>query len=291
MLLSTVILPIERWQSSSDKWRRADELGFHAAYTYDHLSWMRLKERPWFGAIPTLSAAALVTTRIRLGTMVTTPNFRHPVPLAKDLLSIDDLSMGRLTVGVGSGGLGADATVLGSAEWSIKERGERFAEFVALLAELLGNSEVTFEGEFYNSLEARMLPGTVQKPRPPLFVAANGIRGMRLAAQWGEGWITLGRSVSGDESCMDVVSNQVDQLDGILSATGRDPMQFDKVLLNGLSDEHPASELPIPSCRFACSAPPTQRMHRTNRADEPNSLFDADMNIFERVATEALTQI
>jgi alkanesulfonate monooxygenase SsuD/methylene tetrahydromethanopterin reductase-like flavin-dependent oxidoreductase (luciferase family) len=145
MLLSTVILPIERWTASGEKWRRADELGFHAAYTYDHLSWMRLKDRPWFGAIPTLSAAALATSRIRLGTMVTTPNFRHPVPLAKDLLSIDDLSNGRLTVGVGSGGLGADATVLGNTEWSVKERTERFTEFVELLAELLGNSEITFD--------------------------------------------------------------------------------------------------------------------------------------------------
>src|SRR5580658_4726361 len=111
--LSTVILPLERWTESKEKWRRADALGFHAAYTYDHLSWLRLKDRPWFGAVPTLAAAATVTTRIPLGTMVTSPNCRHPVPLAKDLLSIDDVSDGRLIGGIGSGGLGGDATVLG----------------------------------------------------------------------------------------------------------------------------------------------------------------------------------
>jgi alkanesulfonate monooxygenase SsuD/methylene tetrahydromethanopterin reductase-like flavin-dependent oxidoreductase (luciferase family) len=103
MRLSTVILPLERWPHSQKKWRRAEELGFSAAYTYDHLSWGRLEDRPWFGAVPTLSAAALATSTIRLGTFVTTPNFRHPVPLAKDLLSLDDLSNGRLTVGVGRG--------------------------------------------------------------------------------------------------------------------------------------------------------------------------------------------
>ena len=180
-------------------------MGFSAAYTYDHLSWFRLKDRPWFGAIPTLTAAAMATSRIRLGTMVTSPNFRHPVPLAKDLLSIDDVSAGRLTVGVGSGGLGSDASVLGEPAWSLRERTDRFAEFVCLLDELLRNDETTFEGLFYSALEARMLPGTVQQPRPPLFVAANGERGMRLAAHHGDGWITLGRSTDESESCFNVV--------------------------------------------------------------------------------------
>jgi len=131
-----VILPLERWPASSEKWRRAEALGFHAAYTYDHLSWLRLKDRPCL-ARPTLTAAALVTSRIRLGTLVTSPNFRHPVPLAKDLLSIDDVSNGRLIVGIGAGGVGGDATVLGGAEWSLRERTDRFVEFVSLLDELM----------------------------------------------------------------------------------------------------------------------------------------------------------
>ncbi|AXI78686.1 LLM class flavin-dependent oxidoreductase [Peterkaempfera bronchialis] len=72
MRLSTVILPIHRWnQGGREVWRRAEELGFHAAYTYDHLSWRTFRDEPWFGAVPTLTAAAAVTERIRLGTMVT----------------------------------------------------------------------------------------------------------------------------------------------------------------------------------------------------------------------------
>ena len=81
----------------------------------------------------------MTTSHIRLGTLVTSPNFRHPVPLAKDLLSIDDISNGRLIVGVGSGGLGPDASVLGESEWTLRERTDRFAEFVRLLDELLRN--------------------------------------------------------------------------------------------------------------------------------------------------------
>src|SRR5271169_3025717 len=130
MRLSTVILPTAPWAQARERWRRAEELGFFAAYTYDHLSWRRLQDRPWYATVPTLAAAALETSGIRLGTLVTSPNFRHPVPLAKDLLSLDDLSGGRLTVGVGAGGLGNDAAVLGEAPWGLAERTDRFEEFV-----------------------------------------------------------------------------------------------------------------------------------------------------------------
>lgn len=70
--LSTVILPVDRWhEGGRAKWQRAEELGFHAAYTYDHLSWRTFRDRAWFGALPTLTAAATATERIRLGTLVT----------------------------------------------------------------------------------------------------------------------------------------------------------------------------------------------------------------------------
>src|SRR5580704_1217263 len=103
MRLSTVILPVYPWARGQEVWRRAEALGFHAAYTYDHLSWRSFRDRTWFGALPTLTAAALVTERLRLGTLVTSPNFRHPVTLAKELMTLDDISEGRLTVGIGAG--------------------------------------------------------------------------------------------------------------------------------------------------------------------------------------------
>ena len=76
---STVILPIHRWSEGRTVWRRAEELGFHAAYTYDHLSWRSFRDEPWFGAVPTLTAAATVTQRIRLGTLVTSVSPRSPI--------------------------------------------------------------------------------------------------------------------------------------------------------------------------------------------------------------------
>ena len=288
--LSAVILPIERRASSSEKWRRAEDLGFDAVYTYDHLSWLRLRDRAWFGAIPTLAAAATATSRIRLGTLVTSPNFRHPVPLAKDLLSIDDISDGWLIVGVGSGGLGSDATVLGVEAWSPRERTARFVEFVGLLDEVLRNSETSFEGSFYSAREARMLPGTVQQPRPPFFIAANGERGMRLATQYGEGWVTLGRSSNKDDVCFDVVASQMAQLDGIIAEMGRNPTEIERVLLHGFTDESPLDSLGA----FVDWAGRYQELGVTELVihwPEPNSPFEADMRVFEEIATDGLAQL
>ena len=71
MRLSTVILPIHPWNEGQKVWQRAEELRFHTAYTYDHLSWRSFRDQPWFGAVPTLTAAATATESIRLGTFVT----------------------------------------------------------------------------------------------------------------------------------------------------------------------------------------------------------------------------
>ena len=71
------------------------------AWTYDHLVWAGLPDSPWYGALPTLTAAATVTSRIRLGTFVSSPNYRHPYLFLRDLLALDDVSGGRVLCGLG----------------------------------------------------------------------------------------------------------------------------------------------------------------------------------------------
>jgi alkanesulfonate monooxygenase SsuD/methylene tetrahydromethanopterin reductase-like flavin-dependent oxidoreductase (luciferase family) len=99
-----LILPAEGWASQSSSWQRAEALGFDHAWTFDHLAWRSFRDSPWFGAVPTLAAAAAVTSRIRLGTLVASPNFRHPVPFARELMTLDHISAGRLPSGSGRGG-------------------------------------------------------------------------------------------------------------------------------------------------------------------------------------------
>lgn len=197
MRTGVVILPQQRWSEASHRWRRAEELGFAHAWTYDHLSWRSLRDQPWFATVPTLVAAATVTSTIGLGTWVASPNFRHPVPFAKELMSLDDISDGRFVLGVGSGGAGADATVLGEAPLTPARRTARFEEFVELLDRLLTRRSTTWRGEFYAAEDARMLPGGPSRPRLPFVVAANGPRGMGLAARLGDGWATTGPASGG----------------------------------------------------------------------------------------------
>src|SRR4051794_22852626 len=190
MRVGIVILPDQRWSVAGQRWRRAEELGFDHAWTYDHLGWRDLVDGPWFDAVPTLTAAATVTSRIRLGTLVASPNFRHPVHFARELTALDDISGGRVLLGVGAGGMGFDGAVLGREALTPRQRADRFTEFVHLLDLLLREERVTWQGEWYSAVDARTTPGCVQRPRLPFVVAANGPRTLRLAARYGQGWVT-----------------------------------------------------------------------------------------------------
>lgn len=197
--VGVVILPQERWTTARSRWQRVEEMGFAHAWTYDHLAWRSLADEPWFATVPLLAAAAAVTSRVELGTLVASPNFRHPVPFAKDVMGLDDISGGRFVLGVGAGGEGFDAQVLGPAP-SRGERTRRFVEFVELLDALLTAPVTEHEGASYVAHGARMIPGTLARPRTPFAVAAGGPRAMALAARLGQGWITYGPGLSPDEA-------------------------------------------------------------------------------------------
>ncbi|MFK4111977.1 LLM class flavin-dependent oxidoreductase [Streptomyces sp. NPDC002176] len=295
--LSTVILPVDRWhEGGRAKWQRAEELGFHAAYTYDHLSWRTFRDGPWFGALPTLTAAAGVTERLRLGTLVTSPNFRHPVTLAKELISLDDISGGRVALGVGAGGSGFDATALGQEAWSPRERADRFAEFVSLLDQLLTEDAVSYAGDFYSAHEARNIPGCVQRPRLPFAVAATGPRGLKLAARYGQAWVTTGDpklfETGTPEQSVLAVEGQIGRLTEACAEIGRDVADLDKIMLTGFT---PDRARPLESVdafvdfagRYAALGI-TELVIHWPIAD---SDFAADQAVFEKIATEAVAQL
>jgi alkanesulfonate monooxygenase SsuD/methylene tetrahydromethanopterin reductase-like flavin-dependent oxidoreductase (luciferase family) len=200
MRVGIVILPELRWAQARERWRRAEEYGFDHAWTYDHLAWRDLADGPWFDSMATLTAAACATSRIRLGTLVASPNFRHPVHFAREVTALDDISGGRLSLGLGAGAAAPsfDALVLGRPELSPRERVDRFEEFVELLDRLLTGDRTDWHGSYYDAVDARSTPGCVQSPRAPFVMAANGPRSMRLAARYGEAWITMGDPRAGD---------------------------------------------------------------------------------------------
>lgn len=235
MRIGIVLLPQDRWPVARERWQRAEEYGFDHAWTYDHLAWRSLADEPWFATVPLLAAAAAVTERITLGTWVASPNFRHPVPFAKDVMGLDDISGGRLLLGLGAGGEGYDAEVLGPPP-TRGERVARFAEFVYLLDELLTHPVTERTGEHYEAHGARMIPGCVQEPRVPFVVAANGPRAMRIAARHGQGWATYGPP-SGDgpvtqewDAWWAGLGDLAARFDDAAREAGRDPAAIDRYL-------------------------------------------------------------
>ncbi|MFI6227195.1 LLM class flavin-dependent oxidoreductase [Micromonospora echinospora] len=231
MRIGIVILPDQRWSEAQRRWRQTEEWGFDHAWTYDHLGWRDLVDGPWFDSMSTLTAAALVTSRIRLGTLVASPNFRHPAAFARQVTTLDDISGGRLLLGIGAGGIGFDATVLGGDTLPPRRRADRFGEFTELLDLVLRQDGVTWRGEWFSAVDARNNPGCVQMPRVPFVVAANGPRSMRLAARFGQGWVTTGTGGDDLEGWWKSVATLADRLDATLDEAGRDPATLDRYLL------------------------------------------------------------
>ncbi|WP_431947450.1 LLM class flavin-dependent oxidoreductase [Micromonospora marina] len=236
MRVGIMVLPELRWSAAIERWQAVETLGFDSAWTYDHLWWRALRDGPWFGTFPLLAAAACATTRIRLGTLVTSPNFRHPVPTAKDAITIDDVSGGRFTLGVGAGSTGAgDANVIDTKVLGPGERVERFAEFVGLLDRLLRQPVTTHHGRYFTADEARTIPGCVQQPRLPIAVAATGPRGMAIAARHGDAWVTCGpadvsRSYRPEEFLAEV-RRQADAFSRECERIGRSAAAVDRILV------------------------------------------------------------
>lgn len=245
MRTGVVILPDATWPELRRRWQEAEGRGFHTGWSYDHLSWRSLRDGPWLGTVPLLGAVAASTTALRLGTLVTSPNFRHPALLAKDAMTLDQISGGRLDLGVGAGGQGFDAQVLGQAAPTPRQRADRFAEFVDALDLLLREPAVSFRGGFFAAVESRTHPGCVQRPRVPFTIAAAGPRAMRVAAEHGQTWVTYGPLTSdAPDSGADHgaaarawfagVAEQVERLDAACHAVGRDPATLRRMALAGL---------------------------------------------------------
>ena len=176
--VGVVMWPIQSWRESQEMWLRAEELGFHHGWLYDHTAWRG--HTPWYDAYATLAAVAACTTRIGLGTLVTTPNFRDPVPAAHAIKTIDEISGGRLRIGLGAGGTGhtSDGDIL-DRDWTPAQRSARFAEWVRLLDLLLTSPEASYQGYYWSVRQAVIGVGGPAAPGP---VRHRGDRPARAAA-------------------------------------------------------------------------------------------------------------
>jgi probable F420-dependent oxidoreductase len=166
---------------------RAEELGYHAAWAQE----TTLGTGPQLAATEVMTYAAAATTRLRLGTTVFVSTLHIPVHFAKALATVDQLSGGRLDVGVGSGGPHRAFEAFGMS----RERYlARFTEGIALTRALWTQPSVTFDGEFWSLKDAVMEPKPRQKPHPPLWLGGSSEIAVRRAVRLGDGFFGAGSS-------------------------------------------------------------------------------------------------
>jgi alkanesulfonate monooxygenase SsuD/methylene tetrahydromethanopterin reductase-like flavin-dependent oxidoreductase (luciferase family) len=290
-----MILPETRWSEAVHRWRLVDELGFDSAWTYDHLSWRELQDGTWLSAFPVLSAAACITSRITLGTLVTSPNFRHPVTLAKDAIAVDDISGGRFVLGIGAGSVSAgDSNVITQEALPRRTRTARFEEFVTLTDRLLREPITTYDGTHFSAHEARMAPGCVQKPRVAMAIAGSGPRALALAARHGQAWVTVGPTdwAAGFTAaeCLKTVTAQVGALRGACRRIRRDDVELDRIFV--VTD--PAGDfLTSPSAfqRRAEAYATAGITHLVVHWPRTEGVYAASQDILHRIASKVLTDV
>jgi probable F420-dependent oxidoreductase len=166
---------------------RAEELGFHSAWTQEQV----LGSYPLLGPIETMTYAAACTERLRLGCAVFVSTLHSPAHLAKSLSTLDQLSHGRIEIGVGTGGKGRQFAAFGVDP---ERYVARFTEGLALMKALWTESRVTFDGEFWQLEDSAMEPKPFQKPFPPIWFGGAGRTALRRAVRLGNGFFGAGSS-------------------------------------------------------------------------------------------------
>ncbi|HYX11584.1 MAG TPA: LLM class flavin-dependent oxidoreductase, partial [Candidatus Acidoferrum sp.] len=173
-----------RWWLESA--RRLDAAGYDGIWCWDHFMSRGKKANPVLEQWTTLAAAGAVTERIGIGTFVTNVMTRHPAVLARMAGTLQEISGGRLTVGLGAGGDAAENEAYGIPFPAIGQRVARLEEAVAVLRALWTGGPVAYEGRFFRLRDAVAFP--LPDPAPRILIGAGSPAGVRLAARIGDGW-------------------------------------------------------------------------------------------------------
>jgi len=192
---------------------RAEELGYHSAWAQENV----LGPSPQLGPLEAMTFAAACTERMRLGCVVFVSTLHSPVHLAKSLATLDQLSRGRVEIGVGTGGKARPFAAFGVDP---DRYVARFTEGITLMKALWTEPRVTFDGEFWELRDAPMEPKPFQKPHPPLWFGANGPVALRRAARLGDGFFGAGSTPTAR------FAGQVQIVREALAAAGRPAADF-----------------------------------------------------------------
>ena len=192
--------------------KKCEEMGLHSMWTIDRIAYDNLEP------LTILAAAAGATQKIRLGTSVLLPGLRHPALLAKTVATLDFISNGRITLGVGFGSRESDFSAV---EVPYEGRGSRAVEGIQLMKRLWSEESVTHKGRFFNVQNLTLGPRPVQKPHPPLFTGGSADVALKRAGTWANGFICGSSAIPDFPSTWEKVAQYA-------RAAGRNPAQIEK---------------------------------------------------------------
>jgi alkanesulfonate monooxygenase SsuD/methylene tetrahydromethanopterin reductase-like flavin-dependent oxidoreductase (luciferase family) len=218
-----LILPNLEWQPLLARFQQVEALGFDLAVTGDHFCDWTNPPSPWMELWTLLAGVAQATERVRLAPCVAQIPLRHPAMLAREALTVDHISGGRLEVGLGLG-LPIDPSydMMGIPNWDNPERAARFVEYVEIVDLLLSNPVSSYSGTFYSVNEATMNPPSPQRPRPPITIAALGPKMIGHAARYADTWNTMSFAADFQQQLSETRA-RVERARAACEAAGRDP--------------------------------------------------------------------
>lgn len=192
--------------------KQCEAMGCHSMWTIDRIVYDNLEP------LTVLAAAAGATQKIRLGTSVLLANLRHPSHVAKIISTLDFISNGRLTVGLGFGSRENDYKAV---EIPFEHRGSRAVEQVQLMKRLWTEDNVTYKGRFYNVENLTVGPKPIQKPHPPIWTGGSADIALKRAGTWANGFICGSSAIPDFPATWEKIS-------GYAKAAGRDPNKINK---------------------------------------------------------------
>ncbi|HVL94515.1 MAG TPA: LLM class flavin-dependent oxidoreductase, partial [Solirubrobacteraceae bacterium] len=229
-----LVLPDAPFPTLFARWSLVEELGFDFVFAPDHARHTSDPSAPWFHGLTVVAAMALQTRKIRIGTLVANPILHLPGALAKAAAAMDNLSGGRLELGLGMGVEEFDHQEAGSEYWSVRERAARYSEYVEVVDGVLQSSThpFSFEGRYYRTTNATLAPSSLQRPRLPIIIGSRSATGRVLAVERGDCWNTyaLSRDGSVDEIAEQTLRRN-NELDERCAEINREPRTLRRSLV------------------------------------------------------------
>ena len=215
-----------RWSDLSAIARRAEEAGFDSVWVQDHLLFRfpgQEPEGPW-ESFSLLAALAAVTRRVELGTLVTCASFRNPALTAKIADTIDEISGGRVILGLGAGWHEPEYRAFG---FPYDHRVSRFEEALTIIHGLLRNGRIDFAGTYYQARECELRPRGPRPTGPPIMLGTTGERMLRLTARFADSWnawfTRTGNTAGG-------IAPLRERIDAVCREAGRDPATLERTV-------------------------------------------------------------